>query len=147
MVIVATLVAFAISLLGVEGIIKIAVPVLTAVFPIVICLILFSIFDKKIKYNGVFIGGVFGAGVIGIIEAINLFSQMQGGDALGSLAKTISAFPLGNFAFEWLIPALICAVIGGLLGKFANFGGTRDDVYREQAIREENRAKELQENA
>ena len=146
-VIVATIVAFAISLLGVEGIINIAVPVLTAVFPIVICLILLSIFDKKIKYNGVFIGGVIGAGLVGIIEAINLFSQMQGGNALGGLAEKIANFPLGNFAFEWLVPALVCAVIGGLLGKFANFGGTREDVYREQAIREERRAKAMKENA
>ena len=138
-VIVATLIAFAISLIGVEGIINVAVPVLTAVFPIVIFLILASIFDFQIKYNGVFIGGVIGAGAIGIIEAINLFSQMQGGNAMGSLVKTINTFPLANFAFEWLVPAVICAVIGGLLGKMTGFGGTREDTYREQAIREEKR--------
>lgn len=138
-VIVATVIAFAISLIGVEGIIKIAVPVLTAVFPIVIFLILASIFDFQIKYNGVFIGGVIGAGAIGIIEAINLFSQMNGGNAMGSLVDKINTFPLANFAFEWLVPAVICAVIGGLLGKATGFGGTREDTYREQAIREEKR--------
>lgn len=138
-VIVATLIAFAISLIGVEGIINVAVPVLTAVFPIVIFLILASIFDFQIKYNGVFIGGVIGAGAIGVIEAINLFSQMQGGNALGSLVEKINTFPLANFAFEWLVPAVICAVIGGILGKMTGFGGTREDTYREQAIREEKR--------
>lgn len=143
---VATVIAFAISLIGVEGIIKIAVPVLTAVFPIVICLILLSIFDFQIKYNGVFIGGVIGAGVIGIIEAINLFSQMSGGNALAGVVEKINTLPLANFAFEWIVPAAICAIIGGLLGKFAGFGGTREDVYREQAIREEKR-KALEENA
>ncbi|MDD7363459.1 MAG: branched-chain amino acid transport system II carrier protein [Peptoniphilus sp.] len=150
-VVTATIIAFALSLIGVEGIINIAVPVLTAVFPIVICLILFSIFDEKIKYNAVFTGGVIGAGVISLIEAINLFSQMQNGNLLGGIAEKIYALPLGNIAFEWLIPSLICAVIGGLLGKFANIGGTREDVYREQAIREKEREKErekaLQENA
>lgn len=138
-VIVATLIAFAISLIGVEGIINVAVPVLTAVFPIVIFLILASIFDFQIKYNGVFIGGVIGAGAIGIIEAINLFSQMQGGNALGGLVGKINTFPLANFAFEWLVPAVICAVIGGLIGKATGFGGTREDTYREQAVREEKR--------
>ncbi|WP_108832189.1 branched-chain amino acid transport system II carrier protein [Aedoeadaptatus coli] len=136
---VATVIAFAISLIGVEGIINVAVPVLTAVFPIVIFLILASIFDFQIKYNGVFIGGVIGAGAIGIIEAINLFSKMQGGNALGGLVDKINTFPLANFAFEWLVPAVICAVIGGLLGKATGFGGTREDTYREQAIREEKR--------
>lgn len=138
-VIVADVIAFAISLIGVEGIIKIAVPVLTAVFPIVIFLILASIFDFQIKYNGVFIGGVIGAGAIGIIEAINLFSQMNGGNALGSLVEKINTFPLSNFAFEWIVPAIICAVIGGFIGKATGFGGTREDTYREQAIREEKR--------
>lgn len=138
-VIVATLIAFAISLIGVEGIINVAVPVLTAVFPIVIFLILASIFDFQIKYNGAFIGGVIGAGAVGVIEAINLFSQMQGGNAMGGLVEKINTFPLANFAFEWLVPAVICAVIGGILGKMTGFGGTREDTYREQAIREEKR--------
>ncbi len=138
-VIVATLIAFAISLIGVEGIINVAVPVLTAVFPIVIFLILASIFDFQIKYNGVFIGGVIGAGAVGVIEAINLFSKMQGGNAMGGLVEKINTFPLANFAFEWLVPAIICAVIGGILGKMTGFGGTREDTYREQAIREEKR--------
>lgn len=138
-VVVATVIAFAISLIGVEGIIKIAVPVLTAVFPIVIFLILTSIFDFQIKYNGVFIGGVIGAGAIGVIEAINLFSQMNGGNALGSLVEKINTLPLANFAFEWIVPAIICAVIGGFIGKATGFGGTREDTYREQAIREEKR--------
>ena len=138
-VIVADVIAFAISLIGVEGIIKIAVPVLTAVFPIVIFLILASIFDFQIKYNGVFIGGVIGAGAIGVIEAINLFSKMNGGNALGSLVEKINTLPLANFAFEWIVPAIICAVIGGFIGKATGFGGTREDTYREQAIREEKR--------
>lgn len=138
-VIVATLIAFAISLIGVEGIINVAVPVLTAVFPIVIFLILASIFDFQIKYNGVFIGGVIGAGAVGVIEAINLFSKMQGGNAMGGLVEKINTFPLANFAFEWLVPAIICAVIGGIFGKMTGFGGTREDTYREQAIREEKR--------
>lgn len=138
-VIVADVIAFAISLIGVEGIIKIAVPVLTAVFPIVIFLILASIFDFQIKYNGVFIGGVLGAGAIGVIEAINLFSQMNDGNALGSLVEKINTLPLANFAFEWIVPAIICAVIGGFIGKATGFGGTREDTYREQAIREEKR--------
>ena len=138
-VVVADVIAFAISLIGVEGIIKIAVPVLTAVFPIVIFLILASIFDFQIKYNGVFIGGVLGAGAIGVIEAINLFSQMNGGNALGSLVEKINTLPLANFAFEWIVPAIICAVIGGFIGKATGFGGTREDTYREQAIREEKR--------
>lgn len=146
-VIVATIVAFALSLIGVEGIINIAVPVLTAVFPIVICLIFFSVFDEQIKYNAVFTGGVIGAGIVSFIEAINLFSQMQNGNALGGLAEKIYALPLGNIAFEWLIPAIICGIIGGLLGKFAHIGGTREDVYREQAIRDKEREKALQENA
>lgn len=138
-VVVADVIAFAISLIGVEGIIKIAVPVLTAVFPIVIFLILASIFDFQIKYNGVFIGGVIGAGAIGVFEAINLFSQMNGGNALGSLVEKINTLPLANFAFEWIVPAIICAVIGGFIGKATGFGGTREDTYREQAIREEKR--------
>lgn len=137
----ATIVSFAISLPGVEGIINIAVPVLTAVVPIVICLILFSIFDKKT--------GTMAYLSVALSAPASSASSKPSTCSLKCKAETLSVvslgkvanFPLGNFAFEWLVPALVCAVIGGLLGKYANFGGTREDVYREQAIREEQRAK------
>lgn len=124
---VATAIAFVLSLIGVEGLIAIAVPILSAIYPVIIVLIVMSIFDKKIKYNWTYTGAVIGAFAVALIENINLASVMRGGTLLAGPAAALKALPLGNFGFEWILPAVVCSVILTVISMVGKVGKTIND--------------------
>ncbi len=124
---VATIVSYALSFLGVNGLINVAVPILSAIYPVMIVLILMSIFDKKIKYNWTYTGAVLGAFLISIIESINLASVMRGGHLLGAYASKIGTLPFAKFGFEWVLPAVIGSVILTLISMIFKVGKTIND--------------------
>ena len=119
---VATIVSLVISLLGVESIIAIAVPVLTIIYPVVIVLIFLSIFDKKIKYNWTYTGAVVGAFAVSLLEGLGLFGQMTGISGLVGLGNVINVLPLAKDGFGWIIPALLGSILFTLISKYTNIG-------------------------
>ena len=121
------IISFILSFLGVDGLITVAVPILSAIYPVMIVLILMSIFDKKIKYNWTYTGAVIGAFGVSIIESINLASAMRGGTLLAGPAKAIAGLPLGNFGFEWVVPAIVCSVVLTLISMITKKGKTIND--------------------
>ena len=124
-VVVSVVLSFLLSLLGVDALLQLAVPVLSAIYPMVIALIFLSIFDRYIVYNWTYTGAVVGAFFIGGIQAIHLFSQMQGGNFLAELAAWTNTLPLHQFGFEWLVPAIIGSVIFTVISKFTGIGSKR----------------------
>ena len=124
-VIVSVILSFLLSLLGVDALLQLAVPVLSAIYPMVIALIFLSIFDRYIVYNWTYTGAVVGAFFIGGIQAIHLFSQMQGGNFLSELATWTNTLPLHQFGFEWLVPAIIGSVVFTVISKFTGMGSKK----------------------
>ena len=124
-VVVSVVISFLLSLLGVDALLQLAVPVLSAIYPMVIALIFLSIFDRYIVYNWTYTGAVVGAFFIGGIQAIHLFSQMQGGNFLSELAAWTNTLPLNQFGFEWLVPAIIGSVVFTIFSKFTGMGHKR----------------------
>lgn len=124
-VIVSVVLSFLLSLLGVDALLQLAVPVLSAIYPMVIALIFLSIFDRYIVYNWTYTGAVVGAFFIGGIQAIHLFSQMQGGNFLSGLAAWTNTLPLHQFGLEWLVPAIIGSVVFTVISKFTGMGNKR----------------------
>ena len=124
-VVVSVVISFLLSLLGVDALLQLAVPVLSAIYPMVIALIFLSIFDRYIVYNWTYTGAVVGAFFIGGIQAIHLFSQMQGGNSLSELAAWTNTLPLNQFGFEWLVPAIIGSVVFTVISKFTGMGHKR----------------------
>ena len=111
-VIVVTIISFLLSSLGVDAIINLAVPVLTIGYPIIISLVFYMIFDKKVPYNMAYILMVIGVTIVAVIET---FGKQLG---LGALVEIIKSLPLAQFGFTWFIPSLVCFIIGWILGKF-----------------------------
>ena len=111
-VIVVTIISFLLSSLGVDAIINLAVPVLTIGYPIIIALVFYMMFDKKVPYNMAYILMVVGVTIVAVIET---FGEQLG---LGALVEIIKSLPLAQFGFTWFIPSLVCFVIGWILGKF-----------------------------
>lgn len=111
-VVVVTIISFLLSSLGVDAIINLAVPVLTIGYPIIIALVFYMIFDKKVPYNMAYILMVIGVLIVAIIET---FGEKLG---LVGLVDTIKSLPLAQFGFTWFVPSLVCFIIGRILGKF-----------------------------
>ena len=114
-ILVTVAVEFIISLVGVDSLINLAVPVLTFIFPIMIALILFSAFDKYVPYDWTYLGAVVGAGIVGLVQGINTLSQLLGGKLLGDAVKLIGTFPLATYGLEWIVPTFVGALIFTIL--------------------------------
>lgn len=114
-ILVTVAVEFIISLVGVDSLINLAVPVLTFIFPIMIALILFSAFDKYVPYDWTYLGAVVGAGIVGLVQGINTLSQLLGGNLLGDAVKLIGTFPLATYGLEWIVPTFVGALIFTIL--------------------------------
>lgn len=114
-ILVTVAVEFIISLVGVDSLINLAVPVLTFIFPIMIALILFSAFDQYIPYDWTYLGAVVGAGIVGLVQGINTLSQLLGGNLLGDAVKLIGIFPLATYGLEWIVPTFVGALIFTIL--------------------------------
>lgn len=110
-ILVTVAVEFIISLVGVDSLINLAVPVLTFIFPIMIALILFSAFDKYVPYDWTYLGAVIGAGIVGLVQGINTLSQLLGGNLLEDTATWISTFPLATYGLEWIVPTFAGAIL------------------------------------
>ena len=109
-ILVTVAVEFIISLVGVDSLINLAVPVLIFIFPIMIALILFSAFDQYIPYDWTYLGAVVGAGIVGLVQGINTLSQLLGGKLLGDAVKLIGTFPLATYGLEWIVPTFVGAL-------------------------------------
>ena len=114
-ILVTVAVEFIISLVGVDSLINLAVPVLIFIFPIMIALILFSAFDQYIPYDWTYLGAVVGAGIVGLVQGINTLSQLLGGKLLGDAVKLIGTFPLATYGLEWIVPTFVGALIFTIL--------------------------------
>lgn len=124
--IVAAIVSFVNSLVGVDGLIAIAVPVLSAIYPVIIVLIMMSAFDNYIKYDFTYTGAVVGAFTASMIESIHLASVMRGGNFMSGLSSYVAGLPFGSVGFEWVLPAVTGSVLFTLLSCLSGIGGRRE---------------------
>ena len=120
-VVVSVLVSFTFSLVGVDGIIGLAGPVLDIVYPAIIAMSFIMIFDRQIKYDGTIIGMAVGTIIAAAFTTIyNATGSFEGA------ANIIENMPLAEFGFSWLVPGLVGAFVGTICGVMG-MGKTRDD--------------------
>ncbi|WP_233554908.1 branched-chain amino acid transport system II carrier protein [Atopobacter sp. AH10] len=109
---VAVAVEFCISLIGVEKIITLAVSVLTAIHPIMMSLILISLFSRYLTTRAPYLAGVIGASLIGIMEALAIIWPSFTKSSLYSLVESL---PLSKQGLSWLVPTLLFALMAIIL--------------------------------
>ena len=109
-VIFTVLISFALSVLGVESIIRISVPILIFIYPVTISLILLNLFGKYIKNDYVYKGVVFFTGIVGLIESL---------DSLGIenyyTKSVLEILPFSDYGLTWLFPGLIGYILCSLI--------------------------------
>lgn len=107
-IIISTVFSAFFAVVGVEKILKISAPILSAIYPVAIVLIFLNLFNKDTFEKNTKLGAIIGASIFGFLILLNSFKLDFG------LLKIIeSVFPMQIKSFIWIIPA----VIGGLIGK------------------------------
>ena len=99
------------SVYGVKYIISLSVPVLFALYPVAIVLIVLNLADWGFG-SGLYRGAVAGAFLMGIVYGLQHVSTVA------DLAKNMLAtVPLGQEGFAWIFTAVLGGIVGGFLGK------------------------------
>lgn len=105
-----TVISLAISLMGVDSIVKFVFPFLSFVYPLVILMIVYNLLPKlpsvrvrKITFT-----------VVGVVSLIQGLSELIGAvnEAAGkSVARIIGWIPLSDSGFPWLVPFILALII------------------------------------
>ena len=109
-VIFTVIISFLLSILGVESIINISIPILVFIYPMMISLILLNLFGKYIKNDYVYKGVVLFTGIIGLIESL---------ESLGIknyyTKSVLEILPFSDYGLTWLFPGLIGYILFSLM--------------------------------
>lgn len=116
-VIIATVTSWFISIHGVDTIIALAVPLLVTLYPIVMTLILFNSFDQFIPNKRAYQGAIAGTSLVALADGLaTLKSQFALNWGWVDKIQELKTFlPLQQISLEWLLPALIGAVLACML--------------------------------
>ena len=93
-----------VSNFGINEIIAIASPILSVVYPPTLPLIVLALFGRRIRNDWVFRLAALGALVISLLEVISSYTGLE--------IAFLSHLPLASLGFAWVVPALLCGVIG-----------------------------------
>ena len=102
------------SIYGVEAIIRFALPLLQASYPVYIFLTLMNLADRFIPNRFYYIGGTIGTLLVSTLEVIAASQTLIDGSHVSALAGFLQKLPLANFGIAWVIPAAAGALIAGL---------------------------------
>lgn len=105
-----TAVSFVLSNAGVEMIIKVAVPLLVALYPTVMVLVILTLIGDKLGKRSIWRGAVAGAFTFGLIEAAH-----RTGIEAQSVNAIFDILPLTHHGLGWLLPAAVLGGMGALI--------------------------------
>ena len=106
LIIVICISGFLISNLGIDSIIRMASPILTILYPVVLTQVILSFFREKIRKPTVFRGAALGALITALAEVIV---------DLGVKMPFMEKLPLADAGFSWVLPAVAGGLIGALI--------------------------------
>ena len=109
-VIIITAISFLICNLGLDMILSVSIPILNAIYPVAIVLIIFGLCDKYIQKNKyIYKLCIYGTSIISIIYAIDQIAN------LGVITNILNYIPLYSKGFGWVIVCAIMLLVSLLL--------------------------------
>ncbi|MFB4166126.1 branched-chain amino acid transport system II carrier protein [Alteribacillus sp. JSM 102045] len=106
-----TMASFAVANLGLNAIISISVPVLVAIYPIAIILILLSLIESKVSlHKSHYRGAVIGAAIISLYDGLR-----ELGIEYNSLNNLFLYLPLFDHGLGWIWPAILGVIISNFI--------------------------------
>ena len=113
-VIIITVVSFLICNLGLNMILSISIPILNAIYPVSIVLILLGLINKFIQCNKyVFKLCIYSTAVISVVYALDQIIS------LGFISKIFSYIPMYNNGFGWVIVCAVMFIISIMIDLFS----------------------------
>jgi LIVCS family branched-chain amino acid:cation transporter len=104
------IVSLLISTLGIEKIIRYAVPILVFIYPTAIVMVLLNVFRFNFINKGTFLGAGYCTLLIGFFEMLEAAGLSQG--FIAYITPAIGLFPYAEHGFAWAAPALASGIIG-----------------------------------
>lgn len=99
---------------GLTQILKISVPVLTAIYPMAIVLMVLALFNNFFKGNSyVYLFAMICTSFVSILEALGDF---------GLVFNVLYKLPFYSSGLGWIIPAVLGAIVGFIYGSLSNTG-------------------------
>lgn len=106
-----------VSNFGVSTIIKFSAPVLEIVYPVLIALVVMTLLGDYIRNDNAFKGAAYVTLLVSLLSVgSNLLSLKQ-------ISDLLSLLPFASIGFNWIVPAIVGAVVGGLI-KGKNYNKT-----------------------
>ena len=104
------------SVMGLDNIISISVPILVAIYPVMITLMIMNFFDKYIKNKSTYKGAVTGALMIGLLQSFAIIlEKLKLDEAMPqiiNLNKFIqTSFPFAKIGMPYIVPSIILGAI------------------------------------
>ena len=108
-----TVFSFIVSNAGLSAIIKVSVPVLSALYPIAIVLVLLALTHKKLgaRFPRVYFWTVLLVGIASFVTCISSLAAVFGG-SISWLDAALAMLPLQQYQLGWVMPAIIGLAIG-----------------------------------
>lgn len=107
-----------ISNIGLTQLITITLPLLLALYPIIISLVLLAFLDKPLKgRRSAHIGVIIGAALISIPNGLEALAASFGFPSLGVVSTLLQMVPFYDLMLGWVIPAAIGGAIGYIINK------------------------------
>ena len=95
-----------VSTFGVNKIIQISIPILQTIYPVMIILVVLTIFTKQIKNDNTFKGAAYFTFVASILSVAN---------SLTGAFEFINVLPLTSLGLGWIVPGLVGALVGSFI--------------------------------
>ena len=112
-VLIITAISFIICNQGLTTILNVSVPILSAIYPMSIMLILLGLSDKWIKNNTyIYPFTIFGVGIISI-----LFAFEEAGVSLGAFGTLLTHLPFYSLGFGWVTIAIVMIILSYVFAK------------------------------
>ena len=101
-----------VSNFGVGTIIKFSAPILELVYPVLMVLVIMTLFSNKIKNDNAFKGAAYVTLVISALSVANGLGTTYG---FVQIAPFVAKLPFATLGFNWIVPAIIGAIVGSMI--------------------------------
>src|SRR5699024_2042912 len=122
-----TVIFIAQALGGVAYIITFSTPFLLVFYPAMIVTVILGLLRSIIPNDGVWKGALLGALLLGVYDSLEFIGTEMGRQLPAGIVGVHQAIPLAENGFAWIVPAIIGAIIGGLIWSLSGLPNSSEE--------------------